>query len=309
MSRNKTILQLSATNDWKQKKIELSEPVKLFYSAWSNIAKDMGVELVRSSVYYFRKGTFTQHWKIENGEWVKVAKPVTPTVIFDRSWLYEDTTALEIDGIYKRKLEIARSFPMVNEPEFVRLLNSKLNQAVLFRKYMPRTEFVAPGDILVSDKDPIVVKSFHGYGGYGVKIVSGKKYIVENRGITQEFVKASKNGNVYDYRIVFLGQKPAYIFTRTGRKDSFFTNFHQGGRVTFLNLKEMKWLVDYAKQIAEPLRIFRKAIFSLDFMVDSRNKKPYLIELNESPGNDVFTEESRKPMEKYIADLTKYILS
>lgn len=309
MSKRKSILVLYPGDDWKLAKPDHSEPHAFGYRAWGEYCKTQGIDFYRASMKWYKNGAFSKAWKFENGAWKKVAKLVRPTVVYDKAALYDkDGGGFEAEH-HAQKLKIRDRVPVLNDPEFSLLCDSKIHQAVMFYDVMPRCSLVHPGDVVEAKNGaPIVLKNFYGSGGKQVEIIKKAKVTVKHLALHQEFVEASKNGKLADIRVVFIGEKPVYVLSRIARPGSLFTNFHQGASITFLKLLEAKEAVALAKNIAKRLSAFPKKVFSIDFLRDAKSGKLFMIEMNTMPGIDVFNDESRGVLDAFVAKLTSYLL-
>src|SRR5690606_6507464 len=111
--------------------------------------------------------------------------------------------------------------------------------------------------------------------------------------IVQEFIETSGipnisvKGTVADLRIVYVGDQPVYALTRIAKKDSFFTNFHQGARALLIPLERVPQdCFAVCNKIIAKLSLFENTHYSLDFMF-TKTGKPIFIEMNTTPGFDL----------------------
>jgi hypothetical protein len=305
----KSILILYQENDWSESSPDFSDAQNFGYNTWAQLCRAQGLVLVRASIEWFTGKSFSKHWMNVDGKWTKVSHTIAPSVIYDKCNEYNPKTGELIPSLHAKKRDLARAFSVYNEPEFTELFHSKLQQAVIFGESMPKTELVHPGDKIKGTKTkPVVLKNFFGSGGKQVTILD-HNYTVTTKMLKQEFIAASKNGVLKDVRIVFLGSEPVYALSRKAKKGSLFTNFHQGASIEFIPLSAISKEVSNAKKIAKKVTVFRKAIFSLDFLTDPKTKKIYLMEINTMPGLDVFSQESLTTLKSYLKKLTQYLLS
>lgn len=305
-----SILILYQGDDWKRSKPHHSDAQSFGYATWASQCKKKNIELYRATPDWFRNGRFFRSWKFTANGWEKVKKAVVPTVIYDKCSIYDQKTGAILPKVMIQKNKIETACRVVNDPEFSNLFDSKLNQALIFSQYLPKSSLVYPGQVVLKKgKSPIVLKEFYGSGGKKVVISHEAKMVAQKKLLFQEFIDASKNGVLQDVRIVFLGSKPQYALTRIAKKGSLYTNFHQGAHIEFLDLKKLSRMIALAKEIMQPLEIFPKRIFSLDFLVAQKTGRAYLVEINSMPGLDVFSEKSKKILEGYTRNLTEYLLS
>ena len=283
-----------------------SESQKLGYITWGRIAFANNIKLTRVNVFDFNGKSFTNHWEFspEKNTFIKVAKSnLKPDAIYDKCRNYDKDTGYKIPEIFNLKLRIAENFKILNQPEFSELMDNKLNQAVVFSEYMPKTEILKPGDKIKYEGTPIVAKRYFGSGGKQVDI-SMSDYTAKDYMVWQEFIDGKSNGVLQDIRVVFINEDPIYALTRKAAKDSLFTNFHQGAEVEILSLADVQDTVQIAKEIAKNiLSIYPNKIFSLDFLITPKGIH-YLIEINTMPGLDVFDRGSLKVLEDFLSKLT-----
>jgi glutathione synthase/RimK-type ligase-like ATP-grasp enzyme len=306
----KSIFILYQGDDWATTVPGHTDAQEFGYTAWGTLCEKQGIDLLRGSLAWFKNGAFTKMWRFENGKWKKVAKKVKPNVIYDKCSLYDRKTGKLVTEVLEKKQEVEKYFTLVNDTEFTNLFDNKLYQSVIFHQYMPDSHLVQAGEtVRKSGADPIVLKGFYGSGGKKVTISSALSVRADRKMLQQEFIHATHKGTLQDIRIVFVGEKPVYALTRIAKKRSLYTNFHQGARIEFLDLKKLKNVLAITKKIVVQLRPFQKKVFSLDFLIDSKKRKPLLVEINSMPGLDVFSPESAAYLKKYLVALTHYLLS
>ncbi len=304
----KTHLVLYAGDDWAKKQPNV-RTFQHSYEVFRDVLTKKDMQLARSSIKWYRAGTFSRYWLLDqDGTWQKVKKPLKPLVVEDRTRTYDSTGSS--NALYDHaRVDISQHIQMFNSPEFTLLVDNKLNQAVIFKDYMPATTLWLPGDVVQNrGSNPIVLKNLGGSGGQFVKILKTRRQRVDSIQIQQEFVQASKRGTLKDSRIVFVGDKPIYGLQRTAGKGSYHTNIHHGGTSQLVSLKSLGSLVAHATKIAAVFDMFPKKLFSLDFMVDTKSNKPYLIECNSQPGIDTLNNDPTIA-HSYFTALSKHILS
>jgi ribosomal protein S6-L-glutamate ligase RimK-like protein len=305
------ILILYDNDDWNLTQPNYSERQQFSYSHWGEYCNSQKINLYRASCQWFNGKKFLKVWKYyENGTWKKTDNEnINPNVVYDKCIDYDKKSGVLKLEIYKLILQINQKFKTLNSTHFNNLVLSKLNQAVIFKKYLPKTNLLFPGTIIKNkNRDKIVLKKIRGSGGYQVLITDEKIIKIDDLCLKQEFIDFKKDNSLKDFRIVFLGNKPIYAFSRTAKKNSLYTNLHQGGKIEFINIEDIKKLLDYSQDIISLLKIFDKKIFSLDFVYDNQNKKYFLLEVNSKPGLDAFDQNSKPLLIKYLTELTKYLL-
>jgi hypothetical protein len=307
----KSILILYTGDDWELDQPDYSTSQKIAYDLWGEIAAEQGIQLLRAAVTWFHEKEFSKYWQYSSSGWQKVESVVTPTVIYDKSERYDKATGELRYDLVANKIQIDKCIPVLNSPDFSMLLDNKLNQSVIFAEYLPYSRIALAGELISNPQHKkIVIKRFHGSGGKYVQITTAEEIRIEQKSLIQDFIAArSADGVLKDIRLVYLGSTVQYALSRIAMADSDFTNFHQGARIEFLNLADLNWLIDYAKPIAAKLEIFPKRNFSLDFMISVADHEPYLIELNNMPGLDVFDDQSLPQLTAYLTNLTDYLVN
>ncbi len=315
---DKSILILYTNDDFGRRQPLHRAGITNMYNRWHDIAKQRGYNLQRASIHWFREGHFFQYWQhAGKGEWKKIVSKTVPSVIYDKTQFIHKKTGRFLPEVHPKKIEIGQIVPFVNQPEFSILVDNKLNQSVIFEKYMPKTRFHLIGDVLKNpNKKLMVLKKLYGSGGKNVDITRASEYKVTEPTIEQDFVAAKKNGELKDLRVVFNGDEPRYAYNRVAKSRSLFTNVHQGAKTLWVELSDIPDVVDLAREITKPLRVFPKRIYSLDFLIDSETNKPYLIEVNTMPGFSVFRTAANKTLQEreklintYLNFLTDYLIS
>ncbi|MDP1845667.1 MAG: ATP-grasp domain-containing protein [Candidatus Moranbacteria bacterium] len=286
-------------DDWNKKiPLENSIPTRESFEDLYERGRKRGVEFHRASLGWFdmSKFHFKKTWTFRDGKWIKVKKPIKPDLIFDKVIGKYDYSLLDL------KLEIQQRITIFNDPLFKTLLNSKLNQYLIFGEFMPRSFVIKSKADLLKNIGKIrsqkaVAKPFFGSGGFGI-IITERTRLKNSKlaypFLLQEFVKSekgipgfSKEREVADLRIVFMNHKPIYALSRIARKGSLFTNFHQGATPILVPLKFIPQSVRrITEKVVRKLSIFPHAHYSIDFIFDNFGK-PKLIEINTTPGFDL----------------------
>ena len=304
----KTLLTLYTGDDWKREQPVMSNGLDLSYRAWGKVAKKHNIELTRASMGWYRSGAFSKYWRYDgrSDSWQKVTKKITPDAIYDKARTYDKKTGNELTSLMGLKREIASSITMVNIPQFGELVDSKLNQAVIFPGAMPETMLHMPGTVIKNPSQKnVVLKAIGGSGGNYVTITKKKRIPVEYLSIQQEFVEATKRGVLRDIRICYIGDQPQYVYSRVAESGSLYTNVHLGAHMEFMKLKDIPDLLKLCKRLLQPLRVFPKRILSFDFLIDAHKRRPYLVETNTMPGTNNFSDAL---LERFFDRVTRYTL-
>ncbi len=304
----RTVLSLYTGDDWARSKPTLGPGLQSAYDVWHVLLKRRGVGLTRASAAWYRQGYFTKHWRHNlDGSWTKVTAKLRPTIVYDKTRAYDSKTNALLRDVFAARHDMMNYSEVVNNPYLTDLLNNKLYQAVIFKKGMPQTTFWPPLSTLTnSRRQTIVLKDLHGSGGKYVYISQQRKIAVKKASVQQAFVAGTVNGRLQDIRIAFVGDKPIYAYSRVAKTGSLYTNVHRGAHMEWLKLSDLKSLLKLSAELARPLEIFKKRFYSLDYIIDPKAKKPYLIEANNMPGSANFPDEV---LEHFFGTLTDLLFS
>ncbi len=307
-TNKKSVLVLFTSDNWKKEWPKETKGASKAKYIWSKILRKRNYDLLNASLWWFKEGSFFKYRRHLEGSagWEDVVGSVLPNVVFDQSrGFHLDTHRWRLD-IWRQKLRIRAATRLINLPEFSNLIDNKLNQAVIFSKYMPNSRLWLPGSQVSNPTGKnIVLKKLYGSGGKQVQISKAKKITVKDTAIQQKFISATNNGTLRDIRITFIGDEPQYAYYRIAAKGNLFTNVSMGAKMEFEKLSRLKSLLELSKEVAKPLQVFPKKIYSLDYLVDSASGRPYLIEANTMPGFRNFPEDV---LEKYFHNLTSHLL-
>ena len=87
--------------------------------------------------------------------------------------------------------------------------------------------------------------------------------------------------------MVFMNHSLVYALSRIAKKDSLFTNFHQGASAVLVPKRFIPAnAIAMSKKILKKLSVFPEAHYSLDFIF-TNSGKPVFIEMNTTPGFDL----------------------
>jgi hypothetical protein len=302
----KSVLHVYSEEDWGRDQPWVARRVKETYRVWNPIMRERKIEQLAACIDWFSRGTFTKYWRCTaNDTWERVDTPVKPTILFDRVRYHDPRTGDHLVEVYARKKYIAQYIEWVNHEDFTELIDNKLNQAALFYDYGPRSQLRLPGTVIKNPRGKkLVFKALDGMGGQFVDITTRKRTVIEQHKIQQEFIEASSHGRLQDVRIGFVGDKAEYVYSRVAKPGSFYTNVKAGAHMEWHKLSDVKALLKLSKEIVEPLRLFPKRYFTLDFMI-AKTGKPYLIEANSTPGHNNFSEQL---LYRLLSDLTDLMI-
>jgi glutathione synthase/RimK-type ligase-like ATP-grasp enzyme len=302
MSR-RTLLVIYTGDDWHRRQPH-APSTQRFYDFWAHELWKRGITVGRASITWWKSGRFQKYWlHSREGHWKKVTTAVTPYCVYDLAGTFNGKTGEPRWEHYQIKEEIARTTLFFNPPSFSRLIDDKLYQPLVFHDAMPESHAWFPGHVV---KNPtrrlIVLKKRGGSGGQLVTITRAPRIKVDTVVIEQEFIEAKSKGELKDYRIAFVGTEPIYAYNRIAKPNSLYTNVFMGASMRWVNLRTITPLLRHAKEVAAPLAVFPKKVFTLDFLI-SKKGRPYLIEANTMPGTENFPSDI---MARYVRTMTKH---
>lgn len=159
----------------------------------------------------------------------------------------------------------------------------------------------------IGGKFPVVVKTIFGTKGKGVFIVESEKSLKSSLQtlwseaphaelILQEFIK--NNGS--DYRVHVLNDSVIAVMQRISgdKKKEFRTNYSLGGMTKGIPLDKFP---DELKDLAIKSSKATKGIWTgVDIMLSEKDNKPYVLEVNSSPGTEGIEEATNIPVTKIV---------
>lgn len=305
----KSILILYSGDDWHLDEPEHKERFKRSYAFWGDLCANRDVKLLRAEINWFSDGSFVKYWNFNSQlkKWEKVEGSINPDVIYDKARIYNKTDGRLDPNLYNQKVLISSRYKFINPPEASLFLDNKLNQIVIFNNDIPKSRFL-PANTVIENNGKVVIKLPYGSGGEHVQIVDDTTINIQEDSIVQEFIDAKVNNELRDYRIVFIGNEIIYAVSRIAATDSNFTNTNKGAEAEILDMNTIPHIIERAKEISKPLSAFPKLIYSLDFIVETKTEKPYLMEFNSTPGVGVFVDQP-EIMELFYTKLTDYLLN
>lgn len=313
----KNLVVLYFKNDWRKKIPFLKKADRKAFESWYKLAPKKGIKMFRAYLKWYdrKRKIFIKAWHFDNRKWAKKIN-IKPDFIYDRLPSKKDA------AFYKQKQELNRYFKILNNPKFRLLFGSKHSQYKYFYEFMPKTVLLENKNQLKRVKkiktSKIVIKPFYGSGGYNILIInknSVKKYLkkINFPVIAQEMIDGSRgvkniSNTLADLRLVFVDNKFIYACSRIAKKGSLFTNFHQGAKMIVVPKNKIpKEIFKLLPEIQKKLQKFKKNDYSLDFMFEGN--RPFLIEMNTTPGVDYFSPKDYKIREKYFLAVLKSFLT
>lgn len=260
-------------------------------------------------------------FKGENGEEGKIMIRPEDTAIVPRRGVVLNTYTKQI----MRDLEAARYF-CLNSLESIEICESKyLTSQVLEADDLPvpRYALITGEENLdqaletVGGKFPVVLKLLSGTQGIGVSIVDSYASL---KSVYQTIAKLAPDNEIliqekidsdYDLRIQIIVKKfdpinpreDNFILLGSMKREAvekdFRTNYSLGGKVSGIEIDDQ--IRDIAYKAANSVGCHWCGV---DIMIDSKDGKPYILEVNSSPGTEGISEAIGKPI---VEDVIKYI--
>lgn len=315
----KKVVVIYKSDDWRKSIPFTSAHTRKSFEDWHERGLKEKIEFHRASINWFdeKNNTFKKTWAYRDKKWKRITKPVKPDFIYDKLSGQHDYS------LFEWKTKIAGKIPIFNTPIFRAVFGNKLSQYLIFKEFMPTSVLISTKKELNAaissfHSNKIVVKPLYGFGGFGILIDKKSKILkskIQYPVLAQEFIKSekgipgfSKNKEVSDLRLVFINHKLIYALSRIAKKGSLFTNFHQGATAIIVpettipvSIKKM------VKKIIEKIKIFPQAHYSLDFIFSNQGK-PFLIEMNTTPGFDLlYLVGDEKIKKKHFKEFCKII--
>ena len=241
--------------------------------------------VVNKDTPYLGEGRFAHHYRIMNalGRLKFYDLPIKVDLIFDRDTI-PDYPGLPL---------------VINSAKFLEVGNSKIRQAQLFTKLMPKT-FIANSHQQAIDylrrhnKKLLVAKPDNNSNGRGVQVIDDPtKLVVDDNHcrlpfVIQDFVESELGipGLVtgrHDLRVYLLNAEPICISIRRPAPGKFLANTYQGGSIQFYPVRAIPTPVKkMCQQIDQTFTKVGPRYYSSDFMRDQTGRW-WLIEINARP--------------------------
>jgi RimK family alpha-L-glutamate ligase len=187
-------------------------------------------------------------------------------------------------------------FFVINSREAIDICSDKYRTSLVLAEAdlpTPRTALLTDDEMIedhhkqVGGKFPVVAKTLRGSKGIGVFILESE---VSLKSTIQAFRKSNEDEELIlqeyipinnDMRIIVLNGKVTAVMKRDKAKGDFRSNFSMGAKVSGIRInKELKRLaLDAAKAIG-------CYYCGVDIALSKRTKKPYILEVNSSPGSE-----------------------
>ncbi len=259
-------------------------------------------------------GLCTSYWSFKNKKWQKNNRPCSAPTIFDkfnpknkkdsllRDLLFSNSTIEPFNdpALLALFFDKQKTYDTLSEHAIptVSLMGHTLENIIEACHTLTTTMNIHRGS--KDFTNDIIMKDRYGAGGWHVyKFKPGQS--TDMAAITssnpqisfvlQPFAKFDKgyvskhNAAATDIRLIYLGGKIIESYIRVAKTNDFRCNEHQGGALTYLNIKDIpQKIISKANKIITTLQN-QHSLYSLDFII-SNNGNPYLLEGNTGPGLD-----------------------
>jgi RimK family alpha-L-glutamate ligase len=220
-------------------------------------------------------------------------------------------------------LEKARYF-IVNSLESIKICENKYITSQILEEYglpvpkyslVPDISFLDTALDIVGNKFPLIIKLISGTQGIGVSIVDSYASLksvyqtIKKLNPDSEILLQEKIDSDFDVRIQVLVKKFNPLQEKSGNKvilgtmkrlavkDDFRTNYSLGGKVdTFEITSELEEL---AYEATTAVGCHWSGV---DIMIDKKSKKPYILEVNSSPGTEGISKVLGEPIVSKLID-------
>jgi len=186
---------------------------------------------------------------------------------------------------------------------YIRLKNYGLNQPKTV--LVPNENSVEKSFENLDTKFPIILKTLRGSKGVGVLFVESERALnsvvqlifktdPQADLLIQEYIKTD-----FDVRVLILEGKIVATMQRDVLEGDFRSNYSQGAKVKKYNLSELE-----TEQSLLAAKSVGGILSAVDFIPsnDPKNKPPYMLEVNSSPGTEGIEEASGKNIVKEILE-------
>ena len=231
------------------------------------------------------------------------------TVVVVRGAAGQKSGTLDMISMFEKD-----GFFVINSRDSIEICSDKYRTAVTLTEAglpTPRTALVTDIKMIddvhkqVGGKFPVVAKTLRGSKGKGVFILDSKesfksvldavqKIDEDEEIILQEYIDM-KN----DMRIIVLDGKIMGVMQRDKVKGDFRSNFSLGGSVKEIKISDE--IKDLALQSAKAVGCYYCGV---DVAISKRTKKPYILEINSSPGSEGFEIATK---DNLVGDFVDYI--
>lgn len=296
---NKKLVVIYSGDDWSREAPDTGSVLTTAALAeWCEFGLKNKINVYRAEINWYdvSKNGFTRGWTNIDGRWQKISQLIIPDLVFDKTAGSQGGALLEL------KLKIAQQCQVLNHPFFRSTLGNKAAQYLFLREFIPRSYLVSNSKELKGAcsqirSRKIVVKPLFGSGGSGIVIdtpIEIFKTEIKYPVLVQEFKENtkgvpgfSKKSGLADLRLIFSNRRLIYALSRRAKPTSLFTNIHRGAKAQKISLDLVPLsTLAIADDISRRLLLFPYSFYTLDFIFDDQ-EKPWLMELNTSPGLDI----------------------
>jgi glutathione synthase/RimK-type ligase-like ATP-grasp enzyme len=262
------------------------------YKDFITILQSLGAEAYLAPWQNYEKCKITKGVTFSDG-W-KEAHDINVDVVMDKFPFNDETNAL--------RESMKKEVGLVNDPRLETFFFFFLNTYQTFSEFVSKTftvntleEYEKSVKQITSSK--VVIKPRYGLDGIDVHIIEKNEQpsSIEKDTIIMDWVDTTHGNKTLgikgtnDVRCVVINGEIDHALCRSSEK-SLITNYYQGGKMHFIDIKDVPSLVlEKVKIIDKKIEHIHPRIYCADFMIDG-NGKVWLIEMNSKPGLHMFQE-------------------
>ena len=187
-------------------------------------------------------------------------------------------------------------FFVINSRDSIEICSDKYRTAVTLTEVglpTPRTALVTDPEMIedlhkqVGGKFPVVAKTLTGSKGQGVFIIDSKPSLksvidaIQKIDESEEIILQEYIDMKSDMRIIVLDGEVVGVMNRGKVKNDFRSNFSMGAKIKKVSIS--KEIEELALKAAKTIGCYYCGV---DIAVSAKTKKPYIIEVNSSPGSE-----------------------
>lgn len=282
-----------------------------------------------------KDGNFRSYWVYENNSWEKIKHKCTAPLIFDkfssknkfqrirRENLFSKSAIRPFNNpdIYMLFLDKQRTFDILSKDAIPTVSIDNANKGGVSASLEKLKTILRDHPNKHDFSDEIILKDRFGAGGNNIYRIGKDKQMNEilkiileehrKSFVIQPFTKFSngysskKFQGFVDVRIIHIGQEIIQAYVRTPKKNDFRCNEHQGGKLTYITMREIPKKVLQVSQRISKVLSEKNSFYALDFIV-SDNGNVYLMEGNSKPGIDWNL--SLKKNERFAKELIRKVV-
>lgn len=294
--------------DWEGAKPFSIGHVNTTYEFFSDIAQDLGAEVVIGKFSWYTEGGLEKAYQYNGESWEK-NKDVSIDVVFDKYKFDEESVPV--------KKQIAEDLEVVNHFSLEEIAKDKLLTYREFPDLVSETREADRDTVseFIEDDGKAVVKPRYAFGGKGVQVIDDVSEYEDGEDLlVQRFVDSSSGidsldiNGVHDLRIVVVNGDPKASYARTP-DSGFISNVSQGGSMHHIELEKLPEAAhEVVEEIDERFQEFGDRVYGVDMVFDG-NGDAHVIEINSKPGLTFYEDEEVKEWKApYIREVVETLV-